>query len=137
MASLLQVLIILSSLMILPLARAQSPDEGAPGAKPSNESQVISANGFTCTQVESGVICKGAFNELDKNLILSASGNQMVDISAQKKDKTYSYQSTTGCLCVASKSSKKCSNQEGKSKTFKGNTMVQDATSFCTGGKEK
>lgn len=139
MAILLRGLVVFSLLMIFPWAQAhaQDPDAGAPGAKPSMVPTVVSANGFTCTQVGSGVNCKGAFKALDKNLMLSASGNQMVSLSAQKKDKTYSYNSQTGCLCETSKSSIKCTNEAGKTQNFKGKTMGQDSTSFCAGGEKK
>jgi hypothetical protein len=123
--------------MFLPSAQAESPDTGAPGSKPSSGANVISANGFTCNQTGGGLTCKGAFKDIDGDLILSASGSQIQNISAQKKDKTYSYDSNTGCLCVAEKSSKECTNEAGKSEKFKGDNMAKDAASFCTGSKQK
>lgn len=135
MLALLRALVTVSFLMLLPQAQAQSPDAGAPGAEPS--SQVISANGFTCTKVGSGVTCKGSFKDLDKKLTLSAAGQQQVTVSAEKGKKTYSYASNTGCLCATDKSSIKCTDQKGKSKSFKGNNMAQESTAFCTGGNKK
>ena len=136
MLALFRALFLLSFLVFIPQAGAQSPDAGAPGAKPATVgSGVISANGFTCNQTGSGVTCKGSFKDLDKKLTLSASGQNQVSIVAEKSKKKYSYWSNTGCLCVASKSSNKCTNHSGKTKSFSGKKMVQESTAFCTGGK--
>jgi hypothetical protein len=135
MLALLRALVIVSFLAWLPQAQAQSPDAGAPGAEPSG--QVISANGFTCNKVGNGVTCKGSFVDLDKKLTLTAAGQQQVQLSAEKGKTTYHYWSHTGCLCAAEKSFIKCTDRKGKSKTFKGKEMVQESTTFCTGGNVK
>jgi len=86
---------------------------------------VNSANGFTCSQNDELVTCRGSFPDNPKPIIEST-GYNVVWVRAEFPGARYTYYSDSGCLCKAGfessgkVSKQECTGKSGKTKTFKG-----------------
>ena len=96
---------------------------------------VNSANGFTCSQNDELVTCRGTFPGQSQPVIEST-GYNVVWVRADYPGTRYTYYSDSGCLCTAAfgsggkVSKQECTSKGGQTKSFKG-----DKSSFDWCGK--
>jgi len=94
---------------------------------------VISANGFSCSQSNQMVTCRGSFPE-SKIPVIEATGYNVIWIRGEYPGKRYTYFSDSGCLCQAEfkgggKVKKEvCTSRFGHVKKFKGK---KDSYKWC------
>lgn len=94
------------------------------GAMAEENFPIVSANGFSCSQQEGMVSCRGAFPE-NPNPVLEVTGYNVVWVRADYPGYRYSFFSDSGCLCRTGFkpggeiSAQDCTSRFGQKKTFK------------------
>ncbi len=92
---------------------------------------VVSANGFSCSQTDEMVTCRGKFPAWPSPA-LEVSGYKVVWIRAEAPDQRYTYYSDSGCLCRGEfkeggeVKGQTCTSRFGHEKTFKGGKPTFD-----------
>ncbi|MCE9624331.1 MAG: hypothetical protein K8R69_02585 [Deltaproteobacteria bacterium] len=92
---------------------------------------IISANGFSCSQAEGMVSCRGSFPS-QPNPVIEATGYNVVWIRGDYPGSRYTYYSDSGCLCAAEFESngkvrtQECTSRLGNQKSFKGGKSTYD-----------
>ncbi len=92
---------------------------------------VISANGFSCSQSNEMVTCRGNFPS-QSTPTLEVTGQNVVWIRGDFPNGRYTYYSDSGCLCSAEfetsgkVKSQECTSRQGEKKSFKGGKSTYD-----------
>ena len=92
---------------------------------------IISANGFSCSQAEGMVSCRGSFPSQPSPTI-EATGYNVVWIRGDYPGSRYTYYSDSGCLCAAEFDqdgkvrTQECTARLGNKKSFKGGKSTYD-----------
>jgi len=92
---------------------------------------IVSANGFSCSQNNDMVTCRGSFPS-QATPVIEGTGYNVVWIRAEYPGQTFTYYSDSGCLCRADFQSggevknQSCTSQFGHQKNFKGRQSSYD-----------
>jgi len=92
---------------------------------------IISANGFSCSQNDGMVSCRGSFPS-QPSPVIEATGYNVVWIRGEYPNNRYTYYSDSGCLCAAAFESngkvkeQECTSHLGNKKSFKGGKSNYD-----------
>lgn len=86
---------------------------------------IVSANGFSCSQNDGMVSCRGSFPD-NPSPVLEATGYNVVWLRSEYSDHRYTFYSDSGCLCRADfkengeVKTQECTARFGEKKSFKG-----------------
>jgi hypothetical protein len=103
----------------------------SPGLEAEENFPIVSANGFSCSQNDGMVSCRGSFPGHPAPA-LEATGYNVVWIRGEFPEMRYTFYSDSGCLCRTDfkpdgqVKTQECTSRFGQMKAFKGGKSTYD-----------